>query len=293
MCYKNPLLLDKEQTMEENIAHTTQEMIDIGHRIWLRGYCAGNEGNHSVRINDNLVLCTATGVTKGFMKPEMICVVDMDGNHLQKNGKYQPSSEVRVHLEIYKKREDIRAIVHNHPPHATAFALVGMPVPEGIHPEAELFLGRVPLADFAMPSKMALAESITPLIREDTNSIIMGNHGAICFSNSLEDAYFKLEILDSYCRLLLLTRSLGRPNQLTNEQMRELLEVKTSFGGKDQRLGNGSNDCIGKNNDAFFAAFENPFRDRRALSPPDIRELAEEITRQVLKNLAEKKNTCS
>lgn len=286
--------------METNVLKAKQEMIEIGHRIWLRGYCAGNEGNHSMRIGPDRILCTATGVTKGFMTPDMVCLVDMAGNHLEKGGKYKPSSEVKIHLEIYKTRDDIKAVVHSHPPHATAFALVGMPIPEGIHPEAELFLGRVPFADFAMPSKMALAESITPLIKEDTNSIIMGNHGVVCFSSSLEQAYFKLEILDSYCRVLLLTRSLGKkPNVLTSDQMQELLEVKASFGGKDERLNCASTGCTTGNSDAFFTTFDetpsacskgdDSVKKDAGTKPgvnPNLKPLVNEITDQVLKALS-------
>ncbi len=288
--------------METNVWKAKQEMIEIGNRIWQRGYCAGNEGNHSMRIGPDRVLCTATGVTKGFLTPDMVCLVDMDGNHLEKGGKYKPSSEVKIHLEIYKKRDDIKAVVHSHPPHATAFALVGMPIPEGIHPEAEVFLGRVPFADFAMPSKMALADSITPLIKEDTNSIIMGNHGVVCFSTTLEQAYFKLEILDSYCRVLLLTRSLGKPNLLTNDQMTELLEVKASFGGKDERLSCVSSGCASGNSDAFFNSFEetpsavsngngnvvNNGQPKPGLSQ-NLKPLVAEITDQILRSLAARK----
>lgn len=284
--------------METSLWQAKQEMIDIGHRIWLRGYCAGNEGNHSMRIGPDRVLCTATGVTKGFLTPEMICLVDMQGNHLENNGRYKPSSEVKIHLEIYKKRDDIKAVVHSHPPHATAFALVGMPIPEGIHPEAEVFLGRIPFADFAMPSKMALAESITPLIKEDTNSILMGNHGVVCFSKSLEDAYYKLEILDSYCRVLLLTKSLGKPKLLTNDQMQELLEVKAAFGGKDDRLSCVADGCASGNSDAFFSSFEETpsamcnsngkvvkTAEKEAALSRNLEPLVAEITDQILKAL--------
>ncbi len=215
-----------------------QEMCDIGQRIWMRQYCAGNEGNHSMRVEEDQLLCTPTGISKGFLKPEMICTVDMDGNHLNVNQEYRPTSEVLIHLEIYKKRGDVRAVVHSHPPHATAFALAGMPIPEGIHPEAELFLGRVPFAGFAMPSKPALTESIVPLIKADTNAVVMGNHGVVCFGRSLEEAYYKLEILDAYCRILLLARPLGPPNLFTMEQMRELMALKETFGEKDDRLKN-------------------------------------------------------
>ncbi len=287
--------------METSLWKAKQEMCDIGHRIWLRGYCAGNEGNHSVRIGPDRVLCTPTGVTKGFLKPEMICLVDMKGNHLDKNNKYKPTSEVLIHLEIYKKRDDIKSVVHSHPPHASAFALVGMPIPEGIHPEAEVWLGRIPFADFAMPSKMALADSIVPLIKSDTNSVIMGNHGVVCFSNSIEDAYYKLEILDSYCKVLLLTRSLGKPNLLTNSQMKELLEVKAAFGGNDERLNCAAEGCVQKQSEPFLSSFDNApsavsnkngnvikTPSGQAPSSNEFQQLVSEITDQIIKTLSKK-----
>jgi L-fuculose-phosphate aldolase len=220
----------------DNIAEAKQLMCDIGRRIWQRGYCAGNEGNHSIRLGEDRVLCTPTGVSKGFLNPEMICLVDMDGQQIDKQSAYRPTSEMRVHLAIYRQRSDVHAVVHSHPPHATAFAIAGMPIPEGIYPEAEIFLGRVPLSPFAMPSKAALADSLLPLIAVDTNTILMGNHGAVCFDAELTEAYYKLEILDNYCRILLLAIPLGGLRRLDAMQMRELLEVKSSFGFPDRRL---------------------------------------------------------
>ena len=276
--------------MERNLWKAKQEMCEIGHRIWLRGYCSGNEGNHSIRIGPDRVLCTPTGVTKGFLKPEMIRLVDMRGKHLDKDGStYTPTSEVLIHLEIYKKREDIKAVVHSHPPHASAFALVGMPIPEGIHPEAEVFLGRIPFAKFAMPSKMALADSIVPLIEEDTNSIIMGNHGVVCFSHSLEETYYKLEILDSYCKVLLLARPLGKPKLLTNEQMKELLEVKASFGGKDRRMQCIDEGCAQRQAEPFLSSYDNApsaADDGNGNVADRLKILVSEITDQVLKKIS-------
>jgi L-fuculose-phosphate aldolase len=243
--------------MEANLWKLKQEMCEIGHRIWLKGFCGGNEGNHSIRIGEDRVICTPTGVSKGFLKPEMICMVDMKGNHIDKNNKYRPTSEVLIHLEIYKKRDDIKSVIHSHPPHATAFALVGMPIPEGLHPEAEVFLGRVPFAKFAMPSKMDLADSIVPLIKSDTSTVLMGNHGAVCFSKTLEDAFYRMEILDNYSKILLLTKGLGKPKTLTNDQMAELLEVKSSFGLKDERAACAVDGCANDPNAPFFATFEN------------------------------------
>lgn len=234
-----------------------KEMCDVGHRIWIKGFCAGNEGNHSVRISDDRVLCTPTGLSKGFLVPEDMCVVDMDGNQVEANSRGRKrTSEVLVHLAIYKKRPDVRAVIHSHPPHATAFAIAGIPLPEGLHPEAEVFLGKVRTAPYALPSTQALPDSITPLINSETNTVLMGNHGSVSFSHTLVDAYYKLEILDAYCRILLLTKQIGKVNVFSKEQMIDLLKVKQKFGMKDERLACAPEGCIGEDNEAFLATFE-------------------------------------
>ncbi len=240
----------------QNQFQVRQEMCDVGHRIWMRAYCAGNEGNHSVRISADRVLCTPTGVSKGFLTPDQITVVDMDGNQVDKQNKMKRTSEVLLHLQIYKAREDVKAVVHSHPPHATAFAMANIPIPEGIHPEAEVFLGKVPMAKYTTPSYKELGESVVALITKDTNTVMLGNHGSVCFDTTLMSAYYKLEILDAYCRILLLTRQLGKINQLTQEEMVELLKVKEKFGLPDQRLACAPTGCIGADNQPFLASFD-------------------------------------
>ena len=232
-----------------------KEMCDIGHRVWLRGYCAGNEGNHSVRISEDRVLCTPTGVSKGFLTPDQITIVDMEGQQIDKKNKMRRTSEVLLHLQIYKARPNVRSVIHSHPPHATAFAMANIPIPEGIHPEAEVFLGKVPTAPYTTPSYKELGESVIAVMNQDTNTVMMGNHGAVCFDTSLTGAYYKLEILDAYCRILLLTLSLGRVNQLTPREMHDLLEVKAKFGMPDSRIKTALNGGIGKDNRGYLQAF--------------------------------------
>ncbi len=233
-----------------------QEICEIGRRIWIKGFCAGNEGNHSVRVGENRVLCTPTGISKGFLEPDDVCVVDINGDQIEVNRKGRKrTSEVKVHLAIYKKRPDVSAVIHSHPPHATAFAIAGIPLPEGIHPEAEVFLGKVQTAHYATPSKQALPDSLTPLIGPQTNSLLMGNHGSVSFSATLIDTYYKLEILDAYCRVLMLTKQLGHANVLNPNQMKELLEVKQQFGLPDERLACVDKGCVGDDNGSFLASF--------------------------------------
>jgi L-fuculose-phosphate aldolase len=235
-----------------------EEMCEIGRRIWTKGYCAGNEGNHSVRISENRVLCTPTGVSKGFLTPEMICEIDMEGKQVAGCAAlaagWKRTSEVLLHLQIYKSRPDVKAVIHSHPPHATAFACAGVAVPEGIHPEAEVFLGKVRTAAYTTPACKELGEGVVALIGPETNTVLMGSHGSVSFSTSLMDTYYKLEILDAYCRLLLLVKQVGRVNVLGQKEMVELLEVKEKFGFREPRLKNVVE--IGGDNGGYLAGFE-------------------------------------
>src|SRR5271154_4998499 len=178
-----------------------EQMCDIGRRIWLKGFCAGNEGNHSYRIGENRVLCTPTGISKGFLKPDDICITDIDGKQI--GGTRKRTSEMLLHLAIYKARPDVKAVVHSHPPHATAFAIANVDLPTCIHPEAEVFLGPVGMAKYVTPGDQRLADSILPFVK-DSNTVLMGNHGVVCFDSDLEQCYYKLEIVDAYARILLL-----------------------------------------------------------------------------------------
>ena len=240
-----------------NVWQVKKELCEIGQRIWQKGFCAGNEGNHSVRVSDDRILITPSGVSKGMLKPEMVCTCDMDGELVESSGEWRASSERKVHIAVYKHRPDIRAVIHSHPPHATAFAVANIPLPEGIHPEAEVFLGRVPTAAYATPSTEDLPNSILPLIGPETNTVLMGNHGSVSFSHSLVDAYYKLEILDAYCRILLLVKQIGRANVLNAEQMDELLQVKKQFGLEDPRATCAIEGCVGSEQNApFLATFD-------------------------------------
>jgi len=233
-----------------------KDICEIGRNIWQRQFCAGNEGNHSVKVEDDRYLVTPTGISKGFLEPEDICVTNVAGEMIEPNARgRKPSSEIKVHLAIYQHRPDIGAVIHSHPPHATAFAIAGVPLPEAGHPEGEVFLGKVRTAPFAMPSTHDLPNSILPLIDEQTNTVLMGNHGSVSFDADLTGAYYKLEILDAYCRILLLTKQIGKINFLSQEDMKGLLEVKQRFGLDDSRLSCADTGCIGAENEQFLATF--------------------------------------
>ena len=213
-----------------------EQMCDIGRRIWQKGFCAGNEGNHSYRIGENKVLCTPTGISKGFLRPDDICTVDLEGKQL--SGKRKRTSEILLHLAIYKARPDVKAVVHSHPPHATAFAIANVELPTCIHPEAEVFLGAVKTAKYVTPGDTRLGESILPYVK-DSNTILLQNHGTVTFDVDLEGAYYKLEIVDAYARILLLAKQIGNIRPLDSAEMKELLELKLRFGLDEPRLKDG------------------------------------------------------
>ena len=210
-----------------------EQMCDIGRRIWQKGFCAGNEGNHSYRMSEDRILCTPTGISKGNLKPDDLCVVDLEGK--QVSGKRKRTSEILLHLAIYKARPDVRAVIHSHPPHATAFAVAGIDLPTCIHPEAEVFLGAVRTAKYVTPGDTRLGESILPYVK-DSNTILLQSHGVVCFHPDLEQTYYQLEIVDAYARILLLTKQLGSIRPLDGSEMKELLELKNKFGLKDSRI---------------------------------------------------------
>ncbi|MCC6238779.1 MAG: class II aldolase/adducin family protein [Phycisphaerales bacterium] len=209
-----------------------EEMCEYGRRIWMKGFCAGNEGNHSVRLGNGKFLVTPTGISKGFLKPDDICLVDANGKQLA--GKRRRSSEFQLHAHIYKARPDVNCVIHSHPPHATAFAVAGVDLPSCIHPEAEVFLGPVHTAKYVTPGDKRLGESIDPFIK-DSNTILLGNHGVVSFAEDLESTYYKLEIVDAYARILILAKEVGSIQPLGSAEMKELIELKARFGMNDPR----------------------------------------------------------
>jgi len=202
-----------------------QLMCDIGRRVYDRRMVASNDGNFSVKLNENEFLCTPTGVSKGFMTPEYICKVDAKGNVIEANPGFKPSSEVKMHMRIYEKRPDVNAVVHAHPIYATAFAIAGIPLEEPIMPEAVLFLGSVPLAKYGTPSTMEIPDAIEEYLPY-VDQVLLENHGALAWGTDILSAYHKLESVEFYAELLYRSKMLGGPQLLNEEQVERLYEIR-------------------------------------------------------------------
>ncbi len=204
-----------------------KEICEIGRRIYMNGFVAANDGNISVKVNDNEYYCTPTGVSKGFMTPDMILKVDGQGNKLE--GTLNPSSEFKMHLKVYQARLDVNAVVHAHPPIATAHAVCNIPLDTYIMPEAVIFLGTVPVCEYGTPSTMEIPDSLMPYIQKH-DAFLLKNHGALTVGNTLMKAYFNMESTEYFAKVSLYARQLGGAQQLDCEQINTLLDLRKQFG---------------------------------------------------------------
>ena len=208
-----------------------KQICDIGKRIYNRGMVAENDGNISVKISDNEFLCTPTGVSKGFMTPDYICKVDAKGNVIQANDGFKPSSEIKMHMRVYKERPDVKSVVHAHPVYATSFAIAGIPLTQPIMPEAVIALGCVPIAEYGTPSTEEIPDAVSKYLQH-FDAVLLENHGALAYSDSLLAAYHKMESVEFYAQLLYQSRMLGGPKELSHDQVQKLYEIRKKFGMK-------------------------------------------------------------
>lgn len=221
----------------QNEYEIKKEMCEIGKRVYNRGMVAANDGNFSVKLNDNEFLCTPTGVSKGFMTPEYICKVDAEGNVIQANKGFKPSSEIKMHMRVYKERPDVNAVVHAHPMYATTFAICGIPLTEPIMPEAVIALGCVPIAKYGRPSTMEIPDAVSEYLQY-FDAVLLENHGALTYSDSLLNAYHKMESVEFYAQLLYQSKMLGEPQVFSEKQVEDLYEIRRQFGMKGKHPAN-------------------------------------------------------
>lgn len=210
------------------------EIISVGRKLWERKYVDGAGGNISARLNSQYVLCTPTMLSKGDLHPADICLTDLEGNILA--GDRLRTSELLLHLEIYRCNPRARAVVHCHPPHATAFALTGSAPPNGFMSEFEFFIGPVAVAPYETPGTPGFAGTVRPFA-QDHNTILLANHGVVCWSDTVTHAEWLAEILETYCTMYLIAQQVGRPLQpIPEAKLQELLAAKARLGWPDARL---------------------------------------------------------
>ncbi len=205
-----------------------EEIVRYGRMVHERGFVAAMDGNLSVRLGQGRVLVTPTCVSKGAMRPADMVIVDVEGNRV--SGRRNVTSELGMHLLIYRMREDVKAIVHAHPPTATGFAAAGIPLTEPLVCEVVMGLGCIPLARYGTPGTSELAQTLEPYV-PNYDAILMSNHGVVTYGDTLEHAYMKMETVEHFAQIALVTHLLGRQQPLKDVEIEKLLLARTKYFG--------------------------------------------------------------
>jgi L-fuculose-phosphate aldolase len=211
-----------------------KEICAVGRKLWMRQFVDGNGGNISYRIGPNEVICTPTLVSKFDLTPEVLSLVDLDGKQVA--GTQPRTSEIFLHLEIYKEVPEAKSVVHCHPPHATAYAITGKVPPNLIIPEFEVFVGKVAISPYKTPGSVEFAQTVIPYVKQH-NTVLLANHGIVCWADSVTHAEWYAEVLETYCWTLMIASQLGVPiSHMSEKQGSDLLAIKKRLGLPDIRF---------------------------------------------------------
>jgi L-fuculose-phosphate aldolase len=203
------------------------DIVEVGRRLYARAYVASNDGNISVRLDDERLVTTPKSVSKGFMTPDMMVVVDYDGKKVA--GEREASSELPMHLEIYRNRPDISAVVHAHPPTATGFAVAGIPLTRAVLAEVVTTLGSIPIAEYGTPSTSELPEAVRKYIKAH-DGLLLANHGAVTCCKTVMSAYYKMETIEHFARISLVARQLGGEHLISRDEVERLQGLRAFYG---------------------------------------------------------------
>ncbi len=196
---------------------------EVGHKLYNHGFVAANDGNISVKVSENEYYCTPTGVSKGDLTPDMIIKVDRCGNKLE--GELNPSSEIKMHMRVYQERPDVNAVVHAHPPIATAFTVAGIKLDQYILPEAVLTIGEAPTCAYGTPSTMEIPDSLDPYI-QNHDAFLLQNHGALTVGCNLNKALFVMEEVEFNAKICKYAMELGAVNEIPDDQLDKLMDLR-------------------------------------------------------------------
>ena len=202
------------------------DIIEICKRVHANGWVASNDGNISIKISPNEVICTPTGMSKGYLTPDQLVKVDMEGNKLE--GELEASSEVKIHLDVYKNKKGINSAVHAHPPYSTAYAVAGLPLDQCVIPEIIVSLGSIPLTAYGTPSTREIPDNIRKYL-QDHNAFLLENHGAFAIGGDVYQAYYRMESMELFAKISLLAKMLGNVNNISEENVRKIMDLRSNF----------------------------------------------------------------
>lgn len=273
--------------MAQNLYSLRREIIAVGKRIYDRGYVASNDGNISARIDDRRVLITPTGVSKGFMKAEDLVVVDYDGNVL--SGSKRPSSEVFMHLQIYKDRPDVNSVCHTHPPYATGFAVAGEALDQCVLPEVIIVLGQIPLVEYGEPGTEEFYRPVRKYLK-DHDAFLLANHGTLTIGADVLSAYHKTETLEHFAKIAFIARTLGHVNVLGKQEVQKLFEARRRYGVESDAYCKSCEDvcdgsCPVPSSEKLEAGTNGSKQEQASETEVDKQQIVDIVTRAVLNQL--------
>ncbi len=205
------------------------QICDVCNKMWLLGWVAANDGNVSVKVGENEILATPTGISKSFITPEKLVLIDLDGNVLEAEEGYRPSSEIKMHLCCYKEREDVKAVLHAHPPTATGFAVAHVHMDNYVMIEDILTLGSVPVTPYGTPSTEEVPNAIRPYLQEH-DAMLLENHGALTVGADLLTAYYRMETLELWAKIELNAHLLGGAKEISRPNIDKLISMRDKYG---------------------------------------------------------------
>ncbi|MCB9208948.1 MAG: class II aldolase/adducin family protein [Ignavibacteriales bacterium] len=266
--------------MSYNLIALKQQIVEVGKRMYNRGYVASNDGNISAKVDDERVVISPTGVSKGFMTVDMMVVVDMNGKVL--NGNKKASSEVFMHLQVYKDRPDVRSVCHSHPPYATGYAVAGIPLDKCVLPEVVIALGNIPIVEYGTPGTDEFYKPVVPLLK-DYDAFLLANHGALTVGKDVLNAYHKMETLEHFAHIAFVAQHVGQINVLNKDQVKKLTDQREKYG---IRTTAGCITCETEGTcDIPSHSHSNDNFNFQNLSKSDKDKLIEEITESILRKL--------
>ena len=213
--------------MTKSESEHRKDIIEICHRVYAQGWVAANDGNVSVKMDNNLYLCTPTGRSKGYLTSDQLIKVDGEGRKLE--GELDPSSEIKMHLDVYKNRPDVGSVVHAHPPTATGFACAGMALDQCVIPEVVIALGSIPLTKYGTPSTEEIPNNIREYLPHH-NAFLLENHGALSIGSDVYQAYYRMESMELFAKIYLVARQLGQINLIDKENVEKMLKLRQEWG---------------------------------------------------------------
>ena len=272
--------------MAASLFQLKQQVIDACHRVDDKGWVASNDGNLSVRLDKDRVLCTPTGMSKGLLTPDDLVVIDMQANKLEGRPDRRPSTEMKVHLMCYEERPDVNAVVHAHPPYSTGYALAGMDLGECKLPEVVISLGTIPLTRYELPGTDDLPDAIREFVHQ-SDAFLMELHGVVTVGTDIQNAYFKMETTEHFAHIDFVARNLGGAKSFTKSQAEDLLAARERYGVTTPNIGCRAEDGYALPpglplDDVPRSIRDNPQEPAKAM---DISAVVEEVTRRVMEAL--------